>query len=79
MFKRKKKKKHSQTYTLWYIIKDMRLKTRYTFALFKLATIKKFTHSDCYNGVKKRRSSYVAAEMSMVEATRENRENSMST
>ena len=57
----------------------MRLKTRYTFALFKLATIKKFTHSDCYNGVKKRRSSYVAAEMSMVEATRENRENSMST
>ena len=35
-----------------------------------------FTHSNCYNEVK-RRSSYVAAEMSMVEATSENRENSI--
>ena len=32
-----------------------------------------FTHSNCYNGVKRRRPSYVAAEMSVVEATRENR------
>lgn len=65
-------KKHPQTCTIWWIIRDMQIKstTRYPLTAVKLAIISSIEDNNCYNRVKGTLPS--AAEMSTETATRQN-------